>query len=671
MIDSSAADQSNDGIAIVGMGAVFPGAPSVDAFWNNICNGVDSITEVPPQRWDPVFFDPDGKSADRFYCRRGGFVDDVASFDPLAFGIMPVALESAEPDQLLALAAAAAALDDAGRIHERIAPDRVAVILGRGGYMGDGVARLDQRVRTAQQLVEALRSLVPGLDEDQLHRVKAEFQAQLGPERPEGSIGLVPNLAASRIANRFDFQGAAYTVDAACASSLMAVDQAAQQLRSGRADLVLAGGVHHCHDLTLWSVFTQLRALSPSGGIRPFSEAADGILVGEGTGIVALRRVADAQRDGDRIYAVIQGIGVASDGRAASLMSPRPEGQVLAVEAAWRASGLDPDSIGLIEAHGTATPVGDRAELETLRTVFGSPRDGERRPGLGSVKSMIGHAMPAAGAAGLIKAALAVFHGELPPTLHVDEPNEAVAATRFRLLTEREPWEGDRPRVAAVNAFGFGGINAHVVITESPGHRSGPMVDRASTAVPKASAAVSGPAAEELVLLAGRDASDLLDQLDRWSPGPLERHVPHGGPARLAIVAPDERRLTLARKVLERGTAFRGRNDVWFDPNGLLSGGGTVAFLLPGVEPVFEPRVDDVAEQLGLAWEGLPSDPSTLQSQGRGIVAVGRLLADALERIGVRPDHIAGHSLGEWTGQIISGMIPPESIDDFLRSMRP
>ena len=663
-------DRAEDGIAIVGMAALYPGASSLEAYWANIRAGVDAITDVPATRWDPVFFDADAKSADRFYCRRGGFVDDLAAFDPLAFGIMPNAVDSVEPDQLLALAAASAALADSGAVHERVDPRKVGVILGRGGYLGDGVARLDQRVRTAQQLVETVRDLVPGITEERLDQVKAEFQDRLGPERPESSIGLVPNLAASRIANRFDLKGTAYTVDAACASSLIAVDQAVDQLRSGRADVVIAGGVHHCHDLTLWSVFSQLRALSPTGEIRPFSEAADGILVGEGTGLLVLKRLNDAERDGDRTYAVIRGTGVASDGRDASLMSPRPEGQVLAVEAAWRASGLDPAAVGLVEAHGTATPVGDRTELETLRTVFGRADDDRPRAGLGSVKSMIGHAMPAAGAAGLIKAALAVFHGELPPTLHVDEPNEALADSRFRLLTETEPWAGRAPRVAGVNAFGFGGINAHVVLEEPPGLRSSART-RSST-VTAASPADVVDGMEEVVLLAGADAADLLAQLDGWTPaGSVSLTVPTGGPARLAIVAPDARRLQLAHKVLERGTPFRGRNDVWFDPDGLGTGEGKVAFLFPGVEPVFDPKVDDVAGRLGLGWSGLVEGESSLETQGRGIIAVGRLLADALRALGIEPDVIAGHSLGEWTGQIVSGMIPESYVEGFLDGLGP
>ena len=208
----------------------------------------------------------------------------------------------------------------------------------------------------------------------------------------------MPNLAASRVANRLDLRGPAYTVDAACASSLVAVDQAVRELAGGRCDVVLAGGVHHCHDVTLWSVFTQLGALSPSERIRPFDQGADGMLIGEGTGMVVLKRLADAERDGDRIYAVIRGTGVASDGRAASLMNPDPGGQVLAVRQAWEAAGLDPTapgSIGLLEAHGTATPAGDAAELATLAEVFGPPpgaADRRRRDRLGEVDDRPHHA---------------------------------------------------------------------------------------------------------------------------------------------------------------------------------------------------------------------------------------------------------------------------------------
>ena len=233
------------GVAIVGMGALFPGAPDLATYWDNIVGGVDAISEVPAGRWESFFYEPSAYAVnpappDRVYCHRGGFVDEFATFDAAAYGIMPVTVEAAEPDQLIALKVAAAAIADAGGEAALGDAQKVGVIVGRGGYFTPGMARFDQRVRVAQQLVESLRDLVPGIAEDDLEEVKRAFQAQLGPSRPEAAIDLVPNLAASRIANRLDLQGPAYTVDAACASSLVAVDQAVAELRSGRCDAVVA-----------------------------------------------------------------------------------------------------------------------------------------------------------------------------------------------------------------------------------------------------------------------------------------------------------------------------------------------------------------------------------------------------------------------------------------------
>jgi acyl transferase domain-containing protein/phosphopantetheinyl transferase len=641
---------------------------------------VDAISDVPAARWDASYYDPGSTgsaTSDRFYCRRGGFVDALADFDPTRFGIMPVAVEGAEPDQLLALQVAADAIDDAGgeaRLGDR---RRVGVIVGRGGYLSPGIARLDQRVRTAHQLVASLRELVPGLGEDELDRVRVAFQDRLGPERPESSIGLVPNLAASRIANRLDLQGPAYTVDAACASSLLAVDQAVAELASGRCDTVIAGGVHHCHDVTLWSVFTQLGALSTSQRIRPFHRGADGILIGEGTGMVVLKRLADAERDGDRVYAVVRGTGIASDGRASTLMKPRPDGQALALDRAWQAAGLDPTApgaIGLLEAHGTATPAGDATELAGLRQVFG---DAGPEIGLGSVKSMIGHAMPAAGIAGLIKAALAVHHGVLPPTLHCDDPHPALAGTRFAPVTAARPWEATAPRRAGINAFGFGGINAHVVLEEAPGARSGGGALTASVGAARRSApAGAPPTPERVLLLAGATPADLLRQLDGGGAALLDRDDTVGpdGPCRLAILCADERRLALARRVVEQGRPWRGRNDLWFTPTPLLgphaARPGTVAFVFPGLEQSFEPRVDDVAAHFGLPYGGT-GVAGGLGGFGLDVVAVGRLLDTALRRLGVTPDLVAGHSVGEWSAMIAAELYPRAAIEEFIAGFDP
>lgn len=688
------------GVAIVGMGALFPGAGDLDTYWRNIVGGVDAITDVPAERWEAFFYDPESTAPDRVYCHRGGFVDDYATFDAAAFGIMPVTVEAAEPDQLIALKVAAAAIADAGGEGQLGDPQKVGVIVGRGGYFTPGMARFDQRVRVAQQLVESLRELVPGITEAKLDEVKHAFQDQLGPSRPEAAIDLVPNLAASRIANRLDLQGPAYTVDAACASSLVAVDQAVAELRSRRCDAVVAGGVHHCHDVAFWTVFSQLRALSPSEAIRPFDRSADGLLIGEGTGMVVLKRLADAERDGDRVYAVIRGTGVASDGRASSVMKPRVAGQLLALERAWSASGLDPATVGLIEAHGTATPVGDAAELDTLAQFFGPadaagaggrPASSERGV-LGSVKSMIGHTMPAAGAAALIKTALALHHGVLPPTLHCDEPHERLADTRFRTLAESEDWGGaPERRVAGVNAFGFGGINAHLVLEAAPGAGAAPVsavptrsVDTSEEVVVGARPLVPPTTIERVVLLEGASADDLLAQLDdpailvdrddtaaAPAPGSRPADAATDRTWRLAMVAPDARRLELARKVVARGTPWHGRNDVWFSNTGLLAGGGKVAFLFPGVEPEFDPHVADVADHFGLPLGPLAEDghAGQLGRHGAGIIALGRLLDAALGELGIRPDVVAGHSIGEWNAMIAAHLIPADGVDDFIDSV--
>ena len=652
-------------VAIVGMAAVFPGAPDLATYWSNILAGVDAITDAPASRWDPSYYDPEAattRRSDRLYCRRGGFVAPVG-FDPVRFGIMPMAVSGGEPDQLVALHVAAEALADAGGEDQLGDRSRAGVIVGRGGYLAPGLARLDQRIRTANQLVTTLRELLPDLDEARLDEVRTAFQSRLGPERPEAAIDLVPNLVASRVANRLDLAGPAYTVDAACASSLVAIDHAIRELAAGRCDVVLAGGVHHCHDITLWSVFSQLGALSPSQQIRPFHRGADGILIGEGTGMVVLKRLADA--GDDRVYAVIRGSGVASDGRASSLMSPRADGQVRAIERAWQVAGLDPTesgALGLLEAHGTATPAGDETELASLTRVFGSANGTDI--GIGSVKSMIGHAMPAAGVAGLIKAALAVHHGVLPPTLHCEDPHPAMVGSRFAPITEARPWTtiGHTPRRAAVDAFGFGGINAHAIVEQPPDTR------RARRARP--------PGPERLLLLAGAGVDELAQQLQVPDVGLLDRDAgdvpPGSGPCRLAIVAPTARRLALARRIVEQGRPWRGRDDVWFTAAPLHPepAPGRLAFVFPGLEQGFEPRTDDVADHFGLDRPNL-GDTAVLGQHGLGVFTVGRLLNAALRELGVIPDLVAGHSVGEWNAMTTAGIYPRRAVEEFITSFDP
>ncbi|MEU6971839.1 beta-ketoacyl synthase N-terminal-like domain-containing protein [Kitasatospora aureofaciens] len=670
-------------VAVVGMAVLLPGAPDLAAYWRNLVDGVDAITDLPRGRWDESFYDPDALSApaapDRLYCRRGGFVDGLAEVRPTRFGIMPTSVPGTEPDQLIALQVADAAIADAGGSDRLPDRDRIGVVLGRGGYLTPGLVRLDQRVRGANQLVRTLGELLPELSVGQLRRVREAFAERLGPDRPESAIGLVPNLAASRVANRLDLRGPAYTVDAACASSLIAVDQAVGELANGRCDVVLAGGVHHCHDVTLWSVFTQLRALSPSQRIRPFHRGADGLLIGEGTGVVVLKRLVDAERDGDRVYAVIRGTGVASDGRTAGLTNPDPAGQSRAVRTAWRAAGLDPaapDALGLLEAHGTATPAGDAAELATLAEVFGPAAGGTERAVLGSVKSMIGHTMPAAGIAGLVKAALAVHHGVQLPTLHCDDPHPALAATRFRTIGAAQPWEtpDGAPRRAAVNAFGFGGINAHVVLEQAPVRLPAPLPATTSVVEPERVLHLAADSPEQLAELLRADDAAVLAAGRPEPSGPASRPAP---PCRLAVADPTGKRLATARRAVERAKPWRGRGDIWFTPAPLLGPAsadrGKVAFLFPGLEGDFTPRVDDVADRLGLPRPGLDGGARTqdIGRHGAGVVTVGRLLDSALRRIGVHPDAAAGHSVGEWTAMITSGLYSGTQADAFLDAFDP
>lgn len=665
---------ADEAVAVVGLGCTFPGAPDVDAFWRIVVDGADATSEVPPERIDPILL---AALDDGGVAHRGGFVGpESLTFDAARFGTMPVAVAGTEPDQLLALRTAAAALDDLGGL-DGVPLERVGVVLGRGGYLTPGVARLDQRVRGLPQVLATLRDLLPELAEDRLAEVAEAFRERLGEAHPEASIGLVPNLAASRIANRLDLGGPAYTVDAACASALVAVDHAVAELRRGRCDLVLAGGVHHCHDITLWSVFDQLGALSASRALRPFSRRADGIVIGEGTGIVVLERLADAERRGHRTYATIAGTGLSSDGRDASLMSPRVDGQVLALERAYAAASVDPASVGLVEGHGTATAAGDRAELDTIRRVFGKA-DGPTPLGvLGSVKATIGHAMPAAGAAGLIKAVLAVHHGVLPPTPGADEPHPALAETRFTTLERAEPWEG-RPglRRAGVNAFGFGGVNAHVVVDQHGA--AGTARSRSSgRREPAGSAAPAAPALElDALVLAGGDVAELLDRLDEWvarrdagRPTPTPARPPEEVPVRLVVAEPTAKRLALARRLVEKGRPWRGRNDIWFATRGLLAEGGAVTFLFPGVEPTFEADLDSVADRLGLPRLAVPEGVGPLEAQGHQIFGAGRLLDRAVRALGVVPDSIAGHSLGEWTGLFSAELVPPEQADGFVEGL--
>jgi acyl transferase domain-containing protein/phosphopantetheinyl transferase len=631
--------------AIVGLACLFPGAPDLDSFWRNIVEGVDAISDVPAERWDASFYDPASNAVDRFYCKRGGFVDRDATFDPLAFGIVPNAVDSIEPEQLLTLKVGFEALRDAGYEERPFPRERTGVIVGRGNYSSAGALRLDQHVRMLPQILRTLRDLFPGLSDAALEAARDRLRQQLSHYGPDVAAGLIPNLVASRLANRLDLHGPAFTVDAACASSAIAIEQACMSLSRGETDMMLVGGAHLTHDLTFWATFSQLGALSRSGVSRPLSADADGILAGEGVGVAVLKRLDDALAAGDRIYAVIEGTGSSSDGRGASLVAPATNGQLIALNKAWSGVPFERTQLGLIETHGTGTPTGDQVELETLAQFFGEHAGNDARAVAGSVKSMIGHAMPASGMASLIKTALSIYHGVLPPTLHCETPHPQLARTRFRVTERAESWQQPREdRIAAFNTFGFGGINGHVILRGMPERQPATATTGISPSLPP------------VLLLSADSAEALLARFDRGE----QDSVPGQGSCRLAIIAPDAKKLATARKAIASGKPWQGRQQIWFSPDGLIGAGGKLAFVFPGVDSRFAPRAGDIAAHFGLHLPAYcePYDPAeALPYVVRGVLGFNLLMFDALSRLGIRAEAMAGHSIGEWSAITASGMV--------------
>jgi acyl transferase domain-containing protein/NAD(P)H-dependent flavin oxidoreductase YrpB (nitropropane dioxygenase family)/NAD(P)-dependent dehydrogenase (short-subunit alcohol dehydrogenase family) len=453
-------------IAIIGMAAVLPGAANVRRFWSNTLSGFDAITEVPPDRWDwRLYYDSDPRARDKIISKWGGFLPDI-TFDPLRYGMPPSSLPSIEPAQLLALEVVRNALADAGYAERPFPREQTAVVLGMGG----GAAQLAMGYAFRSYL-PMLNTVIPAAGAKAIESCQG-----LLPEWTEDSFpGFLLNVTAGRIANRFNLGGSNYTVDAACGSSLAAAALAVRELETGVADLVILGGVDTVQNPFTYLAFSKTQAFSPRGRCRPFDASADGIVISEGVAALVLKRLADAERDGDRIYAVIKGVGSSSDGRARGLTAPGVEGQSRALERAYKKAGVSPTTIGYIEAHGTGTALGDVVEVEALGRLFGDAGVHERACVLGSVKSLIGHTKCAAGLAGLINASLALYHNVLPPTIGIESPNPKLEQpdTPFRLCTQAQPWlhaHSERPRRAGVSAFGFGGTNFHAVLEAYEGN---------------------------------------------------------------------------------------------------------------------------------------------------------------------------------------------------------
>ncbi|MEO3926894.1 SDR family oxidoreductase [Micromonosporaceae bacterium B7E4] len=671
-------------IAIVGMSCIFPDSPDLASFWQTILGGRDAIREVPAQRWPVETYyasEVEPGRAGRFSVSKWGAFIAPVPFDAIRYGIPPAALASIDPTQLLALEASHRALVDAGYGYDvpGIDHSRSGVVFGAeaGSDMGHA---------------QTLRTMLPAY----FGEVPAELEDQLPRVTEDSFPGMLANVIAGRVANRLDLGGPNFTVDAACASSLAAMDAACKELAAGTSDLMICGGADLHNGINDYLMFTSAHALSPTGRCRPFDSTGDGIALGEGVACVVLKRLADAERDGDRIYAVVKGVGGSSDGRALGLTAPRAEGQRRALDRAYARSGISPRQVGLVEAHGTGTVVGDRTELETLTRFF---VDSGARPGscaLGSVKSQIGHTKCAAGLAGVIKTALALYTGVRPPTINLTRPNPAWDPQRspFAFNTSARPWSAPPgERFAGVSAFGFGGTNYHVVLAAHP---RTPEPRHARQEWPAELFCFRGPdrAAAHRGVRKLTATLRTTDRYDRpWRLRDLAGTVaaqadPRSGEVQVAIVARDVTELDLLLNRALAGEHDPGQGLVQPPPQRTGSGNaaGKVAFLFPGQGSQHPGALADLfvtfpelRQYLGLGqeWADLlfpPSafDPTTEGAQqdrlrdtrvAQPVLGVGGLAVDhLLRRLNIHPDLTAGHSYGELVALCAAGAYDPPTL---------
>ena len=677
---------------------MFPGSTDSGTFWRNILAGTDNVGDVPPGRWRiEDHYDPDPSAPDKTYCKRGAFLDPV-DFPALEYGVPPNAVPATDTSQLLALLVARQVLDDAadGQFHS-VDRDRISVILGATSGQSlflEAGSRLQRPV-----WVRALREA--GVAEDKVVEICDRIADSYTPWQENTFPGLLGNVVAGRIANRFDFGGTNCVTDAACASALSALSMALGELREGRSDVVITGGVDTFNDLPMYVCFSKTPAMSRTGDCRPFSADADGTILGEGLGMLALRRLDDAERDGDRIYAVIRGIGTASDGRAKSIYAPRPAGQAKAIGRAYEEAGYDPVTVELIEAHGTATKAGDLCEVSALKEVF-ARNAGSRRNwcALGSIKAQIGHTKAAAGAAGLIKVILALHNKAIPPAVKIDRPNPDLELddSPIYLTTEARPWirAADHPRRAAVSSFGFGGSNFHATVEEYTG----------PGAVPAGNAARSS----ELILVSAETPEALDQAIGALDQGEPLSHLAYrcalsfsGTHAyRLAVVAGERdefaKKLNAARARIAKSPdeAFAGADGTSFGCGGPA---GKLAFLFPGQGSQYTGMGRGVALAFPAArtvWDRIAGfdlfggtalhhvafpptafDEETKKAQSDrlratewaqpAIGAVSASLLAVLDALGIEADCAAGHSFGEVTALFAAGALDE---GDFLALAR-
>ena len=718
-------------IAIIGLGCRLPGADDVAQFWDNILNGRSAIGDVPKARWDAsLYFDPDKSVPDKTYTQIGAFLENF-EFDSKRFRIPPKVARQIDPVQQITLASVADALVDAdlkldrrseGREFDR---ERCAVILGNalgGEIKEDHALRVRwPEVAAALERTSAFQALPPAQRERLLADMEVTYRSDW-PEVDEDSMaGELSNVIAGRIANAFDLGGANFTVDAACASSMAAIQAAVKGLQTGDFDMAVTGGADRSMDIATYVKFCKIGALSPDHS-SPFDASANGFVMGEGCGILVLKRLEDAVKDGDKIYAVIRGVGASSDGKGKGITAPNIKGQIRALERAWNAAGLEPSDVDLVEAHGTSTVVGDKVEVEALTEVIGAGRRGDRGPvRLGSVKSMIGHLKSAAGAAATIKAALALHHGILPPSLGFTQAREDVPMDKvpFQVQTRAEPWPHAGLRRAGVSAFGFGGTNFHVVLESWSGQplpasvKLGPPPAQAAPAVPVAAAPIAAPAPAPVAAAAPAPArvveaiepahqppagiwatsaqtrAQLVENLEALLEG---RDAPWNPSDQLRIAAAPrddaERKAQLERalKVVRKGSnpemlrarsiyledapsdgklcmTFTGQGSQYLDMGlDLAAHFPVVAETFAEADRILTPELGKPISEFIRLRDGEDADAKAAVLQQTEYSQPATLTMDvALLRLlasyGVAPDMVAGHSLGEYGAAVAAGIM--------------
>lgn len=663
-------EKSQEPIAIVGMSCLFAGSPDLEAYWENILSGRDLVTEVPNDRWSvEQYFHADEARQDKSISRWGAFIPDTP-FDPLTFGIPPASLAAIEPVQLLSLWIAQQALVDADYSQRWFDRERTSVIFGAeaGMDLGNQYTFRNLWQQYAGELPPALAQALPTLTEDSFP-------------------GMLVNLISGRIANRLGLGGVNYAVTSACASSLTAVDMAVKELRTGSSDMVLAGGADFHNGISDYLMFSSVGALSASGRCRSFDHQADGIALGEGIGIVVLKRLSDAQRDGDRIYALIDGVAGSSDGKGLGLTAPRKDGQKLALERTYAQAGILPGAIELIEAHGTGTVVGDRTELQALTDVFSQGGAMPAQAALGSVKSQIGHTKCAAGVAGLIKVAKALHHRVLPGTQNISQPNawHNAATSPFTFSAQPRPWlmPAEQAARGAVSAFGFGGANFHAVLSAWPEHQSavGAMAWPAELFLVRAQDLNSARAALTNLqqFLAASDEMPSLRDLafTLWREG--------SGSIQMGFVATDI--TNLKQQIAD---ALSGKASVAVrDADQAV---GKVAFVFPGQGSQYVGMLRDLFVYFPELQHLLLNDPAvaaaiyppsaysaeTAAEQQRHITdtcqaqpALGMVdmaAFECLQALGIKPDMAAGHSYGELAALSAAGVYDASALINLSRA---